>query len=91
MFLGEDVFTTSSVEDLIDNKKSLFKKIEKGNEKPFDIVLFNVKGHLTHVGIICEQDKFLHVFEGGSGVSEVVRHKGSSWEKRVDSFWRFIG
>lgn len=89
-FLGEDIYSVSSVSDLISNKKTLFKRVDKSKVQKLDIVLFNIKGSLTHVGIMISHDTFLHVFEGGSKHSEILKISGNSWERRVDSFWRFI-
>jgi len=87
--IGEDIYSVKNIEGLILQKKKLFRRIQNGMEKKYDLILFRVKGHLTHVGVVCSPDMFLHIFEGGSGLSECLSYKGNLWEKRIDSFWRY--
>ena len=61
----------------------------KQTEKRFGaVVLFKVKGLVSHVGFVIHGDKFIHTWDKSGGV---VIEKLADWEKRIIGFYEYVG
>lgn len=80
---------TSSTDDIV---KQLFASERGGwvsTDVPHegDLVLFRIGGHVTHVGIMLGDDKFIHAIDGQySGIESIL---SARWNKRFDSYYRY--
>lgn len=69
---------------LIDVKKIDWKPVTDPNE--FDVVVFNIHGLPTHVGVMLDRFRFIHVMKGRNTAIERITH--INWTKRVEGFYR---
>lgn len=65
-----------------------FWTIVEGDPKFADIVLFRVRGFVSHVGIVLEDNNFLHSFPGRDSVIESL--DAISWKKRIAGYRRHV-
>lgn len=56
------------------------------DERRGDAVLLRITGEPSHIGVVVEPGKMLHVFRGNTSCIESYR--SPKWARRVDSFWR---
>jgi cell wall-associated NlpC family hydrolase len=55
---------------------------------PGAVVVFRIMGRVSHCGIVVDDDRFIHTWEGSGGV---CIERLSEWEKRVHGFVRYVG
>lgn len=55
--------------------------------QPFDVIIINMLGMPTHVGIVIDSSKMLHCLKGADTVCE--RFNGLKWSKKVQGFARW--
>lgn len=61
-------------------------EIHTGSELQGDVVLFQMRGQLCHVGLCLDSGLMLHIQKGKNACIEDYR--GLRWSKRVHSFYR---
>ena len=74
-----------SIEEAVARNREGWQKTD--DHQPGDVVLFRVMGTLSHVGIITEQGKFLHVMDGRT--ASIERLTSPEWEKRIEGVYRY--
>ena len=67
--------------------KSGFVK-EVNGFKPFDLLLFERNGYLSHIGTCISKDKFLHADLGSASCIERVKHR--YWKNRLKGVYRYV-
>jgi cell wall-associated NlpC family hydrolase len=65
----------------------VWSAVAVGDHRLGDIALFRVKGHITHCGIILDQDNFLHTLQGRMSCVERL----SDWMQRLTGIYRHAG
>ena len=65
-----------------------WKPIEQGCEKPFDIVMFKMRGLPVHVGIVVGDDMMIHC-SNGSGTTISNYKRDQQWFRRIEGFYRW--
>ena len=78
---------SSGVAAAINKRKVDWERVD--NPRPLDLILFNVLGHPTHVGLFISNDDFLHCFKGTGSCLE--RLNSLTWGRRVLGFYRWKG
>lgn len=73
------------IDELISQYKEGWQPVE--NPKVGDLVLFNVLGSPTHLGIVSEPNHFIHSREGKDVAVE--RLDSFSWSKRIQGYYRY--
>lgn len=58
----------AAIQALMDGDRSLWRPVERGAERPFDLVL--LRGNPWHVGTVVSRGRMLHVPEGHTSVIE---------------------
>jgi len=60
--------------------------ITKELVSPGDVVVLRLSGYPTHVGMVIEKNKMLHIIDGTDAVIE--NYTGRLWEHRIVGFFR---
>ncbi len=76
---GEDVENTV-------RKEASTNWIKVDTPKPYDVVVFNMAGNASHVGVMLGGGKFLHALKGR--LTCVERINGLMWANRIHGFYR---
>lgn len=71
---------------LIEDERTAWLEIPKGQERATDAVLFNVMGHASHIGVVIGGGRFLHARPGANACIE--SYLGPLWGRRVHGFYR---
>jgi len=58
------------------------------DKEPGAVILFKIKGVACHVGVVVNEFKFLHTWEGSGGV---CLERISLWERKIVDFYRLKG
>ena len=56
---------------------------------PGGVLVFNVMGYGSHVGMYLGNDRFIHAWEGAGGV--LVERISLSWKNRLIGCYRYVG
>jgi cell wall-associated NlpC family hydrolase len=72
--------------ELILAEARAWHQVQPGSERPGDAALFTVAGEPTHVGVVVEPGRFLHIRIGQTSVVE--RYDGPLWGRRLRGFYR---
>lgn len=79
---------SKNIADLYEIEHQDWVEIQKGDEKPFDILMFKILGLPTHVGIVVNKGYMIHCEYGiGTHVSE-YNHE-FQWQKRLAGIYRY--
>lgn len=79
---------SQSIAELYKEEHQRWTEISEGDEKPFDILIFNVMGLPTHVGIVITKGLMIHCEYGiGTHVTEYKREL--AWKKRLVGIYRY--
>ncbi len=78
-----------AIADLIAARRSPWRPVAAGSERPFDGVLLRAGRLETHIGLVVDQGRLLHVNEGGE--SQIERYSAPPMSHRVSGFYRFQG
>lgn len=76
---------SKAIQDLINKEKSNWQEVDDPN--PGDVIVFNIAGKATHVGVYLGVYNFLHVFKGIDSCIESIKHH--KWSNRVEGFYRY--
>lgn len=77
----------AAIQGLIDGDRCLWGRVERGAERPFDLVL--LRGNPWHVGTVVLPGRMLHVPEGRSSVIEPFTT--GRFGRRVEGVYRHGG
>lgn len=55
---------------------------------PGAVVLFRIGRHAAHVGVVIENDRFIHTWEQSNGV---IIERLSDWKNRIVGFYEYVG
>lgn len=79
---------SQTIAELYKEEHQRWTEISEGGEKPFDILIFNVMGLPTHVGIVITKGLMIHCEYGiGTHVTEYKREL--AWKKRLVGIYRY--
>jgi cell wall-associated NlpC family hydrolase len=78
---------SESVSKAINTYKSEWVKVDKPSQ--YDILLFNIMGFPTHVGIYLNSSDFLHSFQGTNSCIE--RFNSVTWNRRLQGIYQWKG
>ena len=59
----------------------------KETAEPGDCVLFNILGEPMHIGVMLDNNRFIHVREGSDTVVDSIT--STKWERRVEGIYRY--
>lgn len=54
-----------------------------------DLVILNIGGRPSHIGVVTDPGWMLHSYSGGSAVIE--SYNDMRWRRRVEGFYRYVG
>lgn len=77
--------TNSNTKELILTHRDSWELVQ--DPKPGDLVLFNILGEPTHIGIYLGNNQFLHVREGYDSVVESTQ--SGNWAKRIAGYYAY--
>lgn len=63
-----------------------WKKLDR--PVPGCVVLFRIKKMPCHIGYMLDEFEFIHAWEGSNGA---VVEQLSTWEKRIEGFYEYVG
>jgi cell wall-associated NlpC family hydrolase len=63
-----------------------WEAVEKGSEKTGDVIVMRLSGYPTHVGLVLEKGRMLHIIEGTDAIVE--NYEGRLWQRRIVGFFR---
>lgn len=82
----ESSYNVKETGDAITEHSKEWSPIEKGTEREGDVIVIRLAGFPTHVGIIVEKGKMLHIIEGTDATIESYERR--LWQKRIVGFFR---
>lgn len=89
--MGIDLPAFADVISLEDQAETISREKEGWNpvviEQTGDVVLFNILGNATHVGIVTRPGFFIHAFENQD--VRVERLDSAKWKKRIAGIYRY--
>src|SRR5574343_645597 len=89
--MGIDLPAFADVISLEDQAETISREKEGWNpvviEQTGDVVLFNILGNATHVGIVTRPGFFIHAFENQD--VRVERLDNAKWKKRIAGIYRY--
>lgn len=77
------------IAQLIADRPPQWAEVERGQERPGDVVLLRLWGRPCHVGIVVGGGRMLHIEEGVDSVCEP--YDGPAWRKKVAGIYRWRG
>lgn len=72
---------------VIDQHRATWMPIAAGAEHALDLVLLRVLGQPSHIGVVVEPGRMLHVSRGATSCLE--RYRGPKWSNRIAGFYRY--
>ena len=85
----DNIKDVKHITDLCQNECERWEEIPLGEERPFDVLVFNILGAPCHVGVIIEKGLVLHCEKGiGTHVSEYYKEK--QWCLRIAGIYRYV-
>lgn len=75
------------ISHLIEEKSKEWIPVEKGDEKPYDVLVFKLAGQPMHVGLVVKKGLMLHC-ERGSGTVPVFYNEEHQWFRRLVGIYR---
>lgn len=73
-----------TIEPIVDSQRDRWMKVEAPME--LDVILINLKGFATHVGVVLSDHRFLHIMRGRNAV--IDRYTNRIWSARIEGFYR---
>ena len=77
--------TSENIKELISQHKESWTKVDV--PEAGDLVLFNIYGEPTHIGICLGDNNFLHSRDGKDSVVESL--SSQQWDKRIAGFYKY--
>ena len=80
---------SQSISDLYEGERFNWQEIERGNEEPFDLLVFKILGFPTHIATVVQKGLMIHCEKGcGTHVSDYNREK--QWCTRLVGVYRYV-
>lgn len=85
-FKGEysDQTDKESITGLYMDERMHWHKVQ--NPEPLDCVMFNIFGRPVHIGVIVDEEYFIHAPE--SSTTRLERYADRVWTRRIEGFYR---
>lgn len=78
-----------SIADLYEEEHLRWVEIPKGEEQPFDVLVFKILGLPTHVAVVVQKGLMIHCEKGcGTHISDYNREK--QWYQRLAGIYRYV-
>lgn len=78
-----------SIADLYEEEHLRWVEIPKGEEQPFDVLVFKILGLPTHVAVVVQKGLMIHCEKGcGTHISDYNREK--QWSQRLAGIYRYV-
>lgn len=71
----------------INSAESQWERIEPGQEKPLDVLIFAIGGYECHVGVVVQPGLMVHC-QRGSDTTHCEYKKDRHWTKRLEGIYR---
>ena len=68
----------------------LCREVPFSDRKPFDVISLSIHGMDTHVGVVVDDDSFIHIMQGRTNVT-VEKFSSPHWRNRVTGCFRYEG
>lgn len=81
----KDTNDGEAISDIVRSEKSNWSNVEV--PQTGDVVVLNITGMATHVGIYLDGMKMLHVMKGTDSCIESL--KSSKWKNRIEGYYRY--
>jgi len=81
-----DAATRDDLARLIRHEALLWVPVEAGEERPLDLISLCVAGAESHIAVVIEPGRMLHVRRGGFSLTE--RYTTPAWCRRILGFYR---
>ena len=79
---------SKSIAELYDVEHKVWSEVPLGEEKPFDILVFNIYGLPCHVAVVVDNGLMIHCEKGcGTHLSEY--NKEAQWSQRLAGIYRY--
>lgn len=79
---------SANIAELYENEHQEWSEVKKGEEKPFDILVFKILGFPTHIGIVINKGYMIHC-EYGIGTHVTEYNREIQWSKRLAGIYRY--
>lgn len=76
----------SATREVIETHAKEWLQIEPGQEHEGDVIILRLSGYPTHVGLVVENGKMLHIIDGTDAVLENYHNR--LWQHRIVGFYR---
>lgn len=77
----------NKIANAIDTHLPEWMPIEHGKEKPFDVIIFRLRGLPIHIGMIVGPGKMIHTLDKVNTCIE--KYNTPLWRKRIRGFFRY--
>lgn len=78
-----------NIADLYEEEHLRWVEISKGQEQPFDILVFKIMGLPTHIAVVVQKGLMIHCEKGcGTHISDYNREK--QWCSRLAGIYRYV-
>lgn len=77
--------TSENIKELVNQHKESWTSVDK--PEVGDLIVFNIFGEPTHIGIYVGDDKFLHSRDGKDSVVETL--SSHQWNKRISGYYKY--
>lgn len=88
----EDYATAADVAEIsaiVRGEMPSWAPVPRGAQLPFDVALFRVDGESSHMGVVVERTRFLHIVEGSNAIVSDV--ESAAWRNRFLGYFRHAG
>ena len=83
-----DDISRSQVSTAISKNMRDWFEVEKGQEQAFDVVVLNIRGLPTHVGVLVDPEKKLFIHVSPDSFVTIERLDSKKWYNRILAFMR---
>lgn len=85
-----NVLEREVLDGIVRAERTRWVDVPKGEEKPFDIIILNMKQLPVHIGVVVRLGVMLHCLRGaGTTVEDYRGVKGRKWENQIEGFCRY--
>lgn len=84
----EDTYDRKNIKDIISNECARWERVELGEEKPFDVVVFRMLGTAMHIGLVVKPGWMVHC-QRTSNTTHNDYLNESEWKCRIEGFYRY--
>ncbi len=83
----ESIKDRKAINAIIKQEMALWQPVPAGEEKEYDIVVFNIVGQPLHIGVVVRSGYMVHCQRGAGTTFEDYR--GHRWKNRLEGFCRY--